>query len=313
MKIFKSALVLTLIGIACGLLIGLTNLVTEPVIKNNQLKAAKKAYEGFFPDLDNLEVIEVEGTYVYEYVKILKDEKVIGHAFRAKGSNQRGLIELVIGANLEGKILGVKILSTDNTPGYYDKYEDLDKNLIGVNGNTLGDVTGIDNISGATQTGDTLNAILKELGQISEQFVDSEPPVELSAHEKIFGEGVTAADVEGFVGTEIVVNKEEVYDEDNNLLGYAYTGKVNTTVIPGKGSADLILLVGVNLEGKIAGVETVLSEHTPGYYGDYTNSLINLTGINPEELNVEGVSGSTVSGGIINEILNAIKGVIANE
>ena len=148
MKIFKSAFVLTLIGIACGLLIGLTNLVTEPVIKNNELKAAKKAYEGFFPDLDDLEIVEVDGTYVYEYVKLLKDEKVIGHAFRAKGTNQRGLIDLVVGADLEGKILGVKILSTENTPGYYDKYEGTDdeKYLVGIKGDTLGSLDGIDNI-----------------------------------------------------------------------------------------------------------------------------------------------------------------------
>jgi Na+-translocating ferredoxin:NAD+ oxidoreductase RnfG subunit len=43
MKIFKTALVLTLIGIACGLLIGLSNMITAPIIEENARKAELKA------------------------------------------------------------------------------------------------------------------------------------------------------------------------------------------------------------------------------------------------------------------------------
>src|SRR5690554_1703926 len=186
-KIFKSALVLTIIAVMCGLLLGLTNFLTAPIIEENRIAAARKAYEGFFEDLKTIEITQVDGQYVYEYVKVIGDNnETIGHAFRAKGNNARGLIDVVIAATTEGAIKGIEILTTDNTPGYYDLYEGSNGYLTGVRGNTLNELTGINNISGATQTGDTLNAMLKEVGEIAINYVQS---VVLNQYESLFGLG----------------------------------------------------------------------------------------------------------------------------
>lgn len=301
-SILKSTIVLTLVGVACGLLIGLANLITAPIIKENNLKIARKAYEEFFSDLDQIELEIVDGKYVYEYVKVLnKDEEVIGHAFRAKDSNQRGLIDIVVAADVDGKILGVKILSTENTPGFYDLYENNNKFLIGVNGNTLDELDGINNISGATQTGNSLNAILREVGEVAGDYVTS-APITLNEYEKLFGLGATSEVDNDFVGNETVTKKENVYDEDENLVGFAYTGTITVTNIPGKASAALTLLAGIKLDGTVAGVVTINKEHTPGFYDDYEDGLNNLAG-----WEIDLIAGATISHDAINAILSAIK------
>lgn len=307
MKIFKSALVLTLVGIVCGLLIGTVNMITEPVIQENLLKIARKAYEEFYPELDDLEVVEVKSDHVYEFVKIKADGEVVGYAFRAKGNNPRGVIDTVIAADTSGKILGVKILSTENTPGYYDQYEGKDKYLVGVQGNNLANLEGIDVIGGASQTGDSLDAILKDVAKVAPDYLEASAP-ELNDYEKLFGVNVTSTVDETFAGTELINKKEYVKNETGDIVGIAYTGKVHTTVIPGKSEgADLVLLVGVKLDGKAAGVVVLLSEHTEDRFEPYPSKLEALAGVDLDDLNVDAVSSATVSANLINEILDEVK------
>lgn len=311
-NIFKSALILTIIGVACGLLIGLTNFLTAPIIKENQIKIARKAYEGFFPELTTIEIKEVDGKYVYEYVKVIKDSETIGHAFRAKGTNPRGLVDIVIAATKEGAIKGIKILSTENTPGYYDQYEGTDGNLIGVNGNTLDDLTGITNISSVTQTGNLLNLMIKEAGEIAHKYV--EVTAELNPYESLFGLGAIEVIDEEFVGSEIVTEKTFVYDEDENLLGLTYRGTVTVeNTIPGKPVAELTIIVGMSTEGKIKGIYELVNEHTPDRYENYYDSLADLKGKHFAELEIDSISDVTISASILNQIFTAIKEFAVND
>lgn len=312
-NIFKSVLVLTLIGIACGVLIGLTNFVTAKKIDANRAEEAKKVYEGFFPTLDTIKMTELDGKYAIEYVEVLdKDEKVVGHAFRSQATNARGLIDLVVAADDSGQIKGIKIIDTENTPGYYDLYEDKDGNLKGVKGDILDDLKGIDNIANATQTGDTLDAMIKEIGEIAPKYITVEDS--LDEYEELFGEGVTSVVDEDFVATDIVSEKTAVYDEEGNLIGNTYKGTIIVEdTIPRVEKAELTLLVGVDLDGKIVGVNVLVVEHTPGFFNRYKESLSLLEGEIVENLEVDSIVDATISGGIINEIFEAIKGVIINE
>lgn len=312
-NIFKSAIVLTMICIICGLLVGATNYFTEPIIEENKMKEARKAYEGFFPGLDAIETTEVEGEYVYEYVKIVdKNKEVMGHAFRAKGTNARGEIDIVIAAEADGSIKGIQILSTANTPGYYDKYIGANNYLIGVNGNTVNDLTGINNIGGATQTGTTLNAMIKEAGELAHLYVTV--TVVLDEYETLFGKGSEAVIDEDFIGNEIVREKALVYDEAENLLGYTYTGTVTSDVHDQYGKdKELKVMVGVDLEGKVVGLVHITNEHTPDFYSNYNEALNALNGVLVEDLKVDVVTGSTRSANVLNQIFNAIKEVIEVE
>lgn len=302
MKIFKSALVLTLVGLLCGLLIGGTNAITAPIIKENQFKLAKKAYEEFFPELDDMDITEIDGDYVYEYVRLTKEGNILGYAFRVNGVNQRGAIDLVVAASPTGKIEGIKILSTDNTPGYYDKYEGSDKNLIGIIGDTLDTLEGIDNIGGATQTGDTLNAMLQEVSKVAEEVIE-----EVTELEMAFGLGATATEDMDFNKTDIVIKREIVKDKAGNVVGYTYTGSLNSDKIPNVDDANLTLLVMISKSGEVKSLTTVNREHTPGFYDKYNKEFEAVKGLDIKDLEIDGIANSTVSFGIITEILEAIK------
>ncbi|MDD4468343.1 MAG: hypothetical protein PHR29_00230, partial [Acholeplasmataceae bacterium] len=157
MKVFKTALVLTLIGIVCGVAIGFTNYITEPIIERNAQARAREAYIGFFSDLTAIETEKVEGnTYVYEQVKIIKEDVLIGYVFKAKGTNLRGLIDLAVAVSLTGEVKGVKILASENTVGFWDQYN----NPLSEKTGTLAELSGVDVIAGVTQSGDLINTLI---------------------------------------------------------------------------------------------------------------------------------------------------------
>lgn len=439
-NILKSALILTIIGLVCGLFISVANWITEPIIEQNKTKEARKAYKEFFPELEKVEIEEVDGTYVYEYVKVIdKNGNVAGHAFRTKGSNSRGLIDLLVAATPEGAIKGIKVLSYEHTPGYPEKYEGDDGFLDNdrVRGNTLDGLAGINNLAGATDTGSLLDRLIKEVGEVAHNYVVSvkldafetlfgigatgtvvlefgsedvvreklevknanneflgyaykattlveekaltvvvgmtidgelkgvyeeehtldtkaykdalnnlsgqmmanleitivegneavgnalntlfaaikttaNPDIRTS-YQKIFGEGHTGVVDEEFTATEIVIEKAAVYDAENNLVGYTYTGTILMDLNPYVPNKLLTIMVGVDTEGKVVGLIHLVNEHTLNYYENYYSALEALNGLAVENLNIESITGSTKSADALNAIFNAIKEVITNE
>lgn len=297
-NILKSALILTIIGLVCGLLISVANWITEPIIEQNKTKEARKAYKEFFPELDKVEIEEVDGTYVYEYVKVIdKSGNVVGHAFRTKGSNSRGLIDLLVAATPEGAIKGIKVLSYEHTPGYPEKYEGDDGFLDNdrVRGNTLDGLAGINNLAGATDTGSLLDRLIKEVGEVAHNYVVS---VQLDAFETLFGIGATGTVVLEFGAEDVVREKLEVKDANNEFLGYAYKA---TTLVDEKA---LTVVVGMTIDGELKGVYE--EEHTLDTKA-YKDALNNLSGQMMANLEITIVAGNEAVGNALNTLFAAIR------
>ncbi len=309
MKTLKTALVLTLVGLLCGALIGLTNYITEPIIRKNEEKKALAAYQGFF-DLDKIEETAVEAEYVYLYVKILNNSETVGHVFKAKGKNERGLVDIMLALDAEGSIKGGRILNTENTPGFYDLYEDKNGNLKGIQGETISNLAGIDEDASATQTHRMLDALLKDIKNVAPNYIQAE---EVSVYEVMFGAHESVTEDNEFVATELVIKKEIIKDEDGNILGYAYTATgLSDEVLHGQYHDEfesITLLVGIDTDGKVKGVITLESNHTPGFYGKYGEKLQALSGVDKDDLNVDLDTDASISGRLINRLLNAVKEV----
>ncbi|MCK9166688.1 MAG: FMN-binding protein, partial [Acholeplasmataceae bacterium] len=217
MKIFKTAIVLTLVGLLCGALIGTANYITAPIIEKNKEKEAMKAYEGFFPDLEGINEEEISAGKAYVKVEILKNDEIIGYVFKAKGTNPRGLVDLAIAVDLEGNIKGVKILDTENTPGFWDQYVPKLNEIDGL----IGDLKGVDNISGVTQTGALLNDLIKDIVKEAIQYtiiIDED-----LLYKEVFDGFDSREEDETFEATDLVIKKEIIKDEDEEVIGYAYT------------------------------------------------------------------------------------------
>lgn len=306
MKIFKTALVLTLVGLVCGVAIGLTNYITEPIIERNAQARAREAYVGFFSDLTAIETEEVEGdTYVYEQIIIMKDDVLIGYVFKAKGTNPRGLIDLAVAVSLTGEVKGVKILASENTVGFWDQYNDPLAEKTG----TLGELSGVDVIAGVTQSGNLINTLIGAAKTYALDIIGGE--VVVDPYENIFGANTTAEVDESFTTTDVLTKREIIKNSRDVVQGFAYTATGTVEGIPyHDGPARVTLLVGVDLSGKILGVETLVSEHTESFYEKHLPYFTNLKGANIENYeSVDTIAGATISLGLIQDLLDAVKAV----
>ena len=72
----------------------------------------------------------------------------------------------------------------------------------------------------------------------------------------------------------------------------------------------LLYLLGVDAEGVILGVYTLESNHTPGFYWRHYPYFESLVGVNISTFDsVDTIAGATISLGLIQELLNAVKAV----
>jgi electron transport complex protein RnfG len=309
MRIFKTALVLTLIGLLCGAVIGLTNYITAPIIKKNAEKRAQEAYKSFFSDLDDITEHELEGSSVYVYIEIKEGSNLLGYVFKAKGNNQRGVIDLAAAYDTSGKLVGIKILESEHTAGFYDQYIDSANNtLVGLDKETLV----LDNIAGVTQSGDLLKTLLKDIHTEVGKHIEVVSEVDL--YKELFEDKETVEEDTSFTATEKVTKKETVKDVNGNVLGYVYTLHGTSTTplhdYDESGSNYITLLVGVDGDNKIVGVKVLKTDHTSTYLNEHNVYFDSLVGVLVSEAPVDDVADATVSRGIIRELIDALKAVL---
>ena len=315
MKILKTALVLTLVGLLCGAVIGAANFITEPIIKRNAELRAQKAYKSFFEDLDDMEEHEIESGSVYVYIKIKKGDQLLGYVFKAKGTNQRGLLDLGVAYDTEGKIVGIKILETENTAGFYDQYiDDKNNTLVGIR---TDDALTVDKIGGVTQTGELLNKLLADINTASKEYV--KPAVEVDPYLELFENKETVEEDTAFTKTDAVTKKEIVKDAEGTVLGHVYTvvdstskdPKSNLKEIPYTGEGKLEYLIGLDLENNIVGMYKVVNNHSGSYFNKYETALAALIGQPASDASLDNIADSTISGNALNRILEALKAVLS--
>lgn len=115
----KLGIILLLIcGISTGLL-AYVNMVTSPVIAENDMQAQLVAKQEVMPKADSFEEID-------ENISVGKDANgnVVGYAVRVKPFGYGGEINMMVGVNGDLTVAGVKILSLSETPGLGAKAQD---------------------------------------------------------------------------------------------------------------------------------------------------------------------------------------------
>jgi len=132
---------------AALLIIG--NLSTHAVIEERLDEDLRSSLERVIPStlysnnlLDNpLQVTDAQDRQVLVY-RGIRDHQVTAVAFRIFGNGYAGEIELILGLDSDGRILGVRVLSHAETPGLGDKIEDRKSDwILGFNGKSLENTT----------------------------------------------------------------------------------------------------------------------------------------------------------------------------
>ncbi len=152
LKFLKPALPLTVICVVIAFILAFVNAVTADKIAQNVLKEKEEAILKIFPKTDSFEVAENE--FYADCVNDAgavndKDGNIIGYYADVSPIGFKGEISLIVGCDLEGKVIRAFCLSTTETPAvgtratedaYLQKYTSL----------TANEAEKVDTITGAT-------------------------------------------------------------------------------------------------------------------------------------------------------------------
>lgn len=124
-EIIKLTLTLVIISIAAGIAIAFTNGKTADKIAEQKLQAEQIALKSVFTEGSEISVIEHDTIIGEKYWTSSKGGKLTGYAFKGSSKGFSGDIEFIAGVDLDGKILGLVILSQTETPGLGTRVEEV--------------------------------------------------------------------------------------------------------------------------------------------------------------------------------------------
>ncbi|RCW54943.1 MULTISPECIES: RnfABCDGE type electron transport complex subunit G [Halanaerobium] len=174
-------LILTLaaIGIISALLLTFVYEWTTPYIQANQAKAQKQAINEVLPNVEEVEEVEKNGNVFYEGYD--NNGNRIGVAFKNSGGGYNGMIEVMIGVDLNNeKIYKISVLNHQETPGLGARITEDDFKSNFVN-KPFGDYTvvkkpptedtQVEAIAGATISSESITKVIENgLDKITEAY-----------------------------------------------------------------------------------------------------------------------------------------------
>jgi RnfABCDGE-type electron transport complex G subunit len=264
----RMALTLLIIGALCGGLLSVVNGVTAPVIQAREKAQFLEALKGFFPDVADSEVQEIEGEEFYRCEDA--SGKFIGVVGKVKAKGYGGEISYDLAVNDAGDIIGIRISSHNESPGIGDVITKpaFQDRVIGLNfADPISPGVDVDTVSGATvSSSGMINSIRRVMNVIGENFLGME------------------------------VEKAEID-----------LAKVADGTYTARGFASDITVEVVVSGGKITSLEVVSYGDTPGICDNAVKEMPGRI-LKAQSLEVDVVSGASMtSQGIINAVFDALK------
>lgn len=105
-KVFVIAFTLMLVSALSGALIVCLNMVTEPIIAENEVKSEEQKLQQVYQNA-TFKQIEYEDDTIKAIYQAFGDEKYLGRVYKVTGKNAYGAITLLVGINLNGTIENV--------------------------------------------------------------------------------------------------------------------------------------------------------------------------------------------------------------
>ena len=102
--------------VASGLLAGMNSLTKAKILAQAQTEEETTLKE-LVPEAAHFEPVKSKEGEVIYYKAHNKEEKLVGVVFKAGGKGYSSTIETMVGMTGEGKILGIKVVNQNETPG----------------------------------------------------------------------------------------------------------------------------------------------------------------------------------------------------
>ena len=176
------------VGMLCGLLIAVVFQGTLPIIEKNKAEALEKAVFAVIPSAVRRETIELDGGEVYAGYD--ENDNLAGVAIEASAMGYADVLTLLYGYDPSAEtIIGIRVLTSKETPGLGDKIEKdeaflrnfdaldarvdesgtaMRNRIVTVKNGTKTEPWQIDAVTGATITS---NAVGEALGSSSDRWI----------------------------------------------------------------------------------------------------------------------------------------------
>ncbi len=175
-KTLRLGLTLLVISVVAASILAFSNDATKEKIAEIELQMTQDALSGIFGEIENYEPIEgsdfekmqEEDPEIIEVYKILESDDVKGYSITTASNGFDGPIEIMVGVDSEGDILGVRLLKHTETAGigskaaepeFTEKFE----------GKETSEEIEVETISGATTTS---VAVIKGVNKARETYVN---------------------------------------------------------------------------------------------------------------------------------------------
>lgn len=334
-KIIKDALILAAFSLVLGLALGSVYSITKPVIEYNAQQKEMEAYKVVFEDSDSFAMVEFDANEAattmaqvgYDYVAIknvieAKDASgnKIGYVISVETSGYSTGLAMSIGVRLDGTVNGFSVTAHGETPGFGKNVieSDFGEQFKGVKADKFENGVNVDYVAGATITSaaltDAVNATVKYVQSLSGNLVveEEKTPEEIvfeNAAElkeiEVNTETATALMTDGGYDDEIT-GVSEAYGEDGSLLGYV----VEVTAHDGY-HGDIIMIVGIQLDGTVNGYAPIEHEETRNIGTKAFEEAFSsqFAGVNTDKFvpgdNVDLIANATVSSSAVMNAVNA--------
>ena len=115
----KYSLILSLICFIAGLLLSVVYAIAQPRIQQTKLSQEELAVKKVLPEAGEIEKIEKDNLVYYK----ASDNRgqLLGYIFVSETKGYSSILKAVVGVGLDGKIIAVKILEQNETPGIGSK------------------------------------------------------------------------------------------------------------------------------------------------------------------------------------------------
>ncbi len=262
-------IVLTVICLVSALLMAAVNMIAAPIIEEAKNAAANAALLVVLPDGKNFEEIPLDEGFPKGITKAYR--AVGGYVFEATVTGNKPEMVVMCGVDNDGKIVGIDIISHEETPSYFEKVEPIVSGTNGIySGKTAEDLTP-EIISGATNSSNGVyNAVKLSLDAYTVASGGELAPEPEQTLPKTDEEIIALAEalLSAETGTLINVTPEERTDvkrvyKDKSGRNYA----VYTVVMSRYGYPETETLVYIGSDGIIKAVNKLTWKTSDAMYG----------------------------------------------
>ena len=125
--VVKICAVLLIITMCVAFLLSFVNAITKDTIAANDAAKISKALGGLFPDAAAPEATNVEGDFgdiVTGFYEVKDGDVLVGYYADVAPVGFKGAVNLMVGLDIDGKVVGVEVISHGETVGIGDVIEE---------------------------------------------------------------------------------------------------------------------------------------------------------------------------------------------